>query len=381
MIMSEEPKKEESKNEEPKKIERLMSLDALRGADMLFIMGFASWIVVLCALLPKCGLTEWFSTQMSHVGWHGLRHHDTIFPLFLFMAGVSFPFSLAKQQEQGRAPWRIYLKIVIRGLLLVLLGLIYNGMLQFEFPKLRYASVLARIGLAWMFAALLFTRIRKTSILASIAAVILIGYWLAMWLIPGGDDPFSYENNLVGTIDRFFFSADHLYNKTFDPEGLFSTIPAIVTAMLGMFAGQLVRSTKISGNKKALYLLLAGVAFALIGWLWGMVFPINKKLWTSTFVCAVGGYSLICFAIFYYIIDVKGWRRWSFFFRVIGMNSITIYMMQRIVDCSRINRFFFGGVIKWFDGDWNKLAWHTFYILTCWLILFFFFKKKIFLKV
>ncbi len=381
MIMSEESKTEEAKKEEPKKIERLMSLDALRGADMLFIMGFASWIVVLCALLPKCGLTEWFSTQMSHVGWHGLRHHDTIFPLFLFMAGVSFPFSLAKQQEQGRAPWRIYLKIVIRGLLLVLLGLIYNGMLQFEFPKLRYASVLARIGLAWMFAALLFTRIRKTSILVSIAAVILIGYWLAMWLIPGGDDPFSYENNLVGTIDRFFFSADHLYNKTFDPEGLFSTIPAIVTAMLGMFAGQLVRSTKISGNKKALYLLLAGVAFALIGWLWGMVFPINKKLWTSTFVCAVGGYSLICFAIFYYIIDVKGWRRWSFFFRVIGMNSITIYMMQRIVDCSRINRFFFGGIIKWFDGDWNKLAWHTFYILTCWLILFFFYKKKIFLKV
>lgn len=381
MIMSEETKNVESKNEEPKKIERLMSLDALRGADMLFIMGFASWIVVLCALLPKCGLTEWFSTQMSHVGWHGLRHHDTIFPLFLFMAGVSFPFSLAKQQEQGRAPWRIYLKIVIRGLLLVLLGLIYNGMLQFEFPKLRYASVLARIGLAWMFAALLFTRIRKTSILASIAAVILIGYWLAMWLIPGGDDPFSFENNLVGTIDRFFISADHLYNKTFDPEGLFSTIPAIVTAMLGMFAGQLVRSTKISGNKKALYLLLAGVAFALIGWLWGMVFPINKKLWTSTFVCAVGGYSLICFAIFYYIIDVRGWRRWSFFFRVIGMNSITIYMMQRIVDCSRINRFFFGGIIKWFDGDWNKLAWHTFYILTCWLILFFFYKKKIFLKV
>ena len=374
--MSEEPKKEE-----PKKQERLMSLDALRGADMLFIMGFASWVVVACALLPKCGLTEWISTQMSHVDWHGLRHHDTIFPLFLFMAGVSFPFSLAKQQEQGRPAWRIYLKIVIRGLLLVLLGLIYNGMLQFEFAKLRYASVLARIGLAWMFAALLFTGIRKTSVLASIAAVILIGYWLAMWLIPGGDDPFSFENNLVGTIDRFCISANHLYNKTFDPEGLFSTLPAIVTAMLGMFAGQWVRCTKFSGNKKALCLLLAGVALALIGWLWGFAFPINKKLWTSTFVCAVGGYSLICFSIFYYIIDVKGWRRWAFFFRVIGMNSITIYMMQRIVDCSRINRFFFGGIIKWFEGDWNKLAWHTFYILTCWLILFFFYRKKIFLKV
>ena len=374
--MSEEPKKEE-----PKKQERLMSLDALRGADMLFIMGFASWVVVACALLPKCGLTEWISTQMSHVGWHGLRHHDTIFPLFLFLAGVSFPFSLAKQQEQGRPAWRIYLKIVLRGFMLVLLGLIYNGLLQFDFANLRIASVLARIGLAWMFAALLFTSIRKTSILAAIAAVILIGYWLAMWLIPGGDDPFSFENNLVGTIDRFFISANHLYNKTFDPEGLFSTLPAIVTAMLGMFAGQWVRCTKFSGNKKALYLLLAGVAFALVGWLWGFAFPINKKLWSSSFVCAVGGYSLICFSIFYYIIDVRGWRRWSFFFRVIGMNSITIYMMQRIVDCSRINRFFFGGIIKWFEGDWNKLAWHTFYILTCWLILLFFYRKKIFLKV
>ena len=372
---------EQSEKEEPKKLERLMSLDALRGADMLFIMGFASWVTVMCALLPKCGLTEWISNQMGHVSWHGLRHHDTIFPLFLFIAGISFPFSLAKQQAQGREPWRIYLKIVIRGFLLVLLGLVYNGLLQFDFANLRYASVLARIGLAWMFAALLFTSIRKTSILASIAAVILIGYWLAMWLIPNGPDPFSFENNLVGVIDRALISEQHLYQKTFDPEGLFSTLPAIVTAMLGMFAGQLVRSTKFSGNKKALYLLLGGVAFALIGWLWGMVFPINKKLWTSTFVCAVGGYSLICFAIFYYIIDVRGWRRWSFFFRVVGMNSITIYMLQRIVDCARINRFFFGGFIKLFNGDWNKLANHTFYILTCWLILFFFYRKKIFLKV
>ena len=358
-----------------------MSLDALRGADMLFIMGFASWLTILCGILPKCGLTEWVAAQMGHVSWHGLRHHDTIFPLFLFIAGISYPFSLAKQQAMERPAWRIYLKIVLRGFLLVLLGLIYNGLLQFDFAKLRYASVLARIGVGWMFAALIFTSVRKTSVKAAIAAAILIGYWLAMWLIPGGDDPFSFENNLVGTIDRFFISSNHLYNKTFDPEGLFSTIPAIVTAMLGMFTGQWIRSEKFSCNQKALYLFLAGVAFALIGWLWGFAFPINKKLWTSTFVCAGAGYSLICFSLFYYIIDVKGWRRWSFFFRVIGMNSITIYMLQRIVDCSRINRFFFGGVIKLFEGDWNKLASQTFYILTCWLILYFFYRKKIFLKV
>jgi predicted acyltransferase len=368
-------------SEQPEKVERLMSLDALRGADMFFIMGFASWITIMCNILPKCGVTEWVATQMTHVSWNGLRHHDTIFPLFLFIAGISFPFSLAKQQAQNKPAWRIYLKIVLRGFLLVLLGLIYNGLLQFDFAKLRYASVLARIGLAWMFAALLFASIRKPSILASIAGVILIGYWLAMWLIPNGPDPFSFENNLVGVIDRALISEQHLYQKTFDPEGLFSTLPAIVTAMLGMFTGQWVRSTKISGNKKALYILLAGVAFALIGWLWGFVFPINKKLWTSSFVCAVAGYSLICFSLFYYIIDVRGWRRWAFFFRVIGMNSITIYMLPRIIDCSRASRFFFGGIIKLFDGNWNKLVAQTFYLLTCWLILYFFYRKKIFLKV
>ncbi|MBR5025481.1 MAG: DUF5009 domain-containing protein, partial [Victivallales bacterium] len=134
-------------SEQPEKVERLMSLDALRGADMFFIMGFATWLTILCGILPKCGVTEWISTQMSHVGWNGLRHHDTIFPLFLFIAGISFPFSLAKQQAQGRPKWRIYLKIVLRGFLLVLLGLIYNGLLQFDFAKLRYCSVFARIGL------------------------------------------------------------------------------------------------------------------------------------------------------------------------------------------------------------------------------------------
>ena len=368
-------------SEESKKQERLMSLDALRGADMLCIMGFASWVVALCALLPQCGLTEWIASQMTHVEWNGLRQHDTIFPLFLFIAGISFPFSLAKQLAQGRTAAQIHLKIVRRGFLLVLLGLVCNGVLQFDFANLRCASVLARIGLAWMFAALLFTSIRKTSILAVIAAVILIGYWLAMWLIPGGSDPFSYENNLVGVIDRVLLPGRLYENNFFDPEGLFSTIPAIGTAMLGMFTGQWIRSTEASGNKKALYLFLAGVALALIGWLWSFVFPINKKLWTSSFVCAVAGYSLIWFSIFYYIIDVKGWRRWAFFFQVIGMNSITIYMLPRFIDCSRANKFIFGGIIKQFDGDWNKLVSLTFYILTCWLILYFFYKKKIFLKV
>ncbi|MDR1861368.1 MAG: DUF5009 domain-containing protein, partial [Bacteroidales bacterium] len=180
------------------KNERLMSLDALRGFDMLFIMGLAGWVAIVCQLLPSCGLTAWLHGQMEHVEWNGLAHHDTIFPLFLFIAGISFPFSLAKQTASGKTVGQIYGKIVRRGLTLVLLGIIYNGLLRFpSFADLRLAGVLQRIGLAWMFAALLFTGF-KPKVNMAISAIILVGYWLAMWLIPSGDAPFSFEDNLVG---------------------------------------------------------------------------------------------------------------------------------------------------------------------------------------
>lgn len=369
-------------DQQTEKQTRLLSLDTLRGADMLFIMGFSSWVVTLCALLPDCALFQWIASQMEHVSWNGLKHHDTIFPLFLFIAGISFPFSLAKQQSQGRTSAQIYLKIIRRGFFLVLLGLVCNGLLKFDFANLRWGSVLGRIGLAWMFAALLFTSLRKTSILATISAVILVGYWLAMWLIPGGTDPYSYENNLVGVVDRALMPGRLYENNFFDPEGLLSTLPAIVTAMLGMFTGQWVRQSegKVSGNRKTLWMILAATALILIGWAWSYTFPINKKLWTSSFVCVVGGYSLMSFALFYYIIDVRGWKRWVFFFQVIGLNSITIFMAPKIIDFSRASRFFFEGTLNLFGGDWKVLMTSTCYILTCWVFLYILYKKKIFLK-
>ena len=364
------------------KKERLLSLDALRGFDMLFIMGLATWVVALCNLFPSSGVMQWLSSQMRHVEWNGLAQHDTIFPLFLFIAGVSFPFSIAKQRAAGKSEKQIFVKIITRGIVLVLLGMVYNDFFKLDFANMRCASVLGRIGLAWMFSALLFMKL-KNKLLAVIAAFILVGYWLLLWLIPGGPDTYSFEHNLVGVVDRVLLPGKLYSGNHFDPEGLLSTLPAIVTAMLGMFTGKFIRisNDRISGNRKTLYMVAAAVALLLTGLLWSYVFPVNKKLWSSSFVCVVAAYSLFLLALFYYIIDVKGYRRWTFFFRVVGMNSITIYLAQDIISFRQIARFFFGGIAGMFPQEWGNLILVTGYIAICWLFLYFLYKKNIFLKV
>lgn len=364
---------------------RLLSLDALRGFDMMFIMGMATIIVALCSLFPGGG-DCWLATQMHHVDWNGLRHHDTIFPLFLFIAGISFPFSYAKQTSRGMSKGKMHLKILRRGFTLFLLGLVYNGLFDLHFSTLRFCSVLARIGFAWMFAALLSVNF-KPKARAVIAAVLLIGYYLLIRFIPAPDapgaDPLSIEGNLVGYIDRTLIG-NHLWKKDFfDPEGILSLMPAIVTAMLGMFTGEFVRQpdSRMSGNRKTLWMFAAAAVMAGIGLLWSIDFPVNKKLWSSSFVLVVGAFSLASFALFYYIIDVRGWKGWTKFFEVIGLNSITIYMAQAIIPFRSISGFFFGGAAELCPEPWAKLILATGYFLVSWLFLYFLYRKKVFLKV
>lgn len=368
------------------KNQRLMSLDALRGFDMLFIMGFSGLVADLCALSPGV-VTDEIARQMGHVSWDGLAHHDTIFPLFLFLAGVSFPFSLAKQRSSGATSWDIHKKILRRMLMLILFGLIYNGLFQLNFAELRCASVLARIGIAWAAAAILFVHFGlRTRIV--IATVILIGYGLLSKFVaapdvPGGD-PLSMDGCLVGYIDRLFLPGRLLNNNgCFDPEGLLSALPAVVTAMLGVFTGELIRmpNSKVSGNQKTLWMLGGAVVLALLAWAFEGVLPINKKLWSSTFVCAVGAYSLALMALFYYIIDVRGWQKWTFAFRIIGMNSITIYMVQRIVSFGGISKFFLGGVAGLCSEQWAEVVNSAGFVMVGWLFLYFLYRQKIFLKI
>lgn len=362
---------------------RLASLDTLRGFDMMFIMGFASLVAGICALFPN-GAECWLARQMGHVSWNGFQHHDTIFPLFLYIAGISFPFSYANMQSKGMKRWEIYKKIIVRGLVLFFFGLLCNGFLRFHHDTLRIFSVLGRIGFAWMFAALLFINFKPRT-RAIIAAVVLLGYWFLSMIpapdAPAGTDPFSLEGCIVGYVDRTLFPG-HLYRETFDPEGLLSLIPAIVTAMLGMFTGEFVRKENMDGNKKTLWMLAAATVMLILCLVWKNWYPVNKKLWSSTFVLAAGAYSLYMFAIFYWIIDVKGWDGWTFPFKVIGMNSIAVFMFPRFFSIGYARDFFFKGIAELTGNESAELMiLRVGYLLIYWLIPYFLYKQKIFLKV
>lgn len=377
----------ESSVQTPNLPRRLVSLDAYRGANMFFIMGGASIFSALAALWPECPFWQWVGSQMHHVSWHGVAHHDMIFPTFLFIAGCTFPFSLAKQREKGRSTGQIVRKIIIRALLLVLIGIIYNNNVRFDFANMRYASVLGHIGLAWMFAVLLAMAFKvRTRVVILIA--ILVGYWLAMRSFTATDidpnaDCWSMAGSLAGYVDRLFLPGLH-HLKIHDPEGILSTVPAIGTAMLGVFAGEWLRKdgVNVAGHKKSLGLILAGALLILIGWVWNFDMPINKNLWTSSFVCFVGGFSTLGLGIFYWIIDVVGFKWWSFPFIVIGMNSITIYLAQKFFAFSQPASILFQDAIqRWspeaYQGVFNAVA----YSLTCWLFLFILYKYKAFIKI
>lgn len=365
-------------------VKRLYSLDALRGFDMFWIIG-GEGIFAALAALTGWPVFEWWAKQLDHVPWHGFVFYDMIFPLFLFIAGISFPFSIAKRKASNDPRSSIYKHVITRGLVLVLLGIVYNNGIKFDFEHLRYGSVLGRIGLAWMFAALIFMNTKLTFRIVWLF-VILLGYWILMMLFPAHDlgsaDMYSQEGNLASHIDRLIMPG-RLYLGNHDPEGLFSTIPAIATALLGMLTGQFMLSNYLRDKpyKKVLYLVLAAIALMVIGKLWNMTFPINKNIWTSSFVCFVGGLSLLLFSIFYLIIDVLDYKKWAFFFVVIGVNPITIYLTERIVSFRAANKFFFGGLIAILPESWAPLIEATGITAIAWVFLYILYKKKIFLKV
>ena len=197
-----------------------------------------------------------------------------------------------------------------------------------------------------------------------------------------GADPLSMEGSLVGWVDRMLMPGRLIYDSgRFDPEGLLSAVPAVVTAMLGMFTGELIRSDKYTGERKTVMMLVGGAILAVVAYLGNFFVPINKMLWSSTFVCAVGAYSLIMMAIFFYIVDVKGWQKWTLVFRVVGMNSITIYLAQRIISFSGINKFFFGGIASHCSEAVGEVILDAGFVAVCWLFLYFLYRQKIFLKI
>ncbi|MCQ2390193.1 MAG: DUF5009 domain-containing protein [Kiritimatiellae bacterium] len=374
-------------------MKRLASIDALRGFDMIWILGLEWTVRGFCKLFPG-GTGWWFEKQFHHVAWDGLAFFDTIFPLFVFIAGVSFPFSYAKQVARGDSALKIHLRLFRRAALLILLGMVYNGVLAFKFETFRYSSVLGKIGLAWLVAALWYVhfgvKVRLGVLLATLG-----GYWALLHLVapdaPAGTSPFALAGCFPGYLDRLGFTPGDLYCKLkvngvlkpmLEPSGVVvSSLGSSASALMGMLAGDLLCSSRLSFNQTRKTLALAGIGvIALIaGWLVSLDCPIIKNLWTPSFSLVVGGYSFLMLALFYWIIDVKGHDRWCFFLKVVGVNSITIYMLKRIVDYKAISRFLFGGVASWFSDPLFIESLGM--VMLCWLTCWFLNRQKIYLKI
>jgi len=366
---------------------RLESLDVLRGFDMLFIMGMTAFLL---RLLKALGWPHgWMETQFTHAAWHGLRFEDTIFPLFLFLSGVSWPFSLDKRRARGDSTSSIVRKVLMRGLVLALLGFVYNGVLGFDFANMTWGSVLTRIGIAWAVAALLsvFVGIRSRF---WISVAILLVHWAVCIFLTAPDapglDPLSAKGCFAGWVDRLLLPGKLTQPGVISNQGVLSTFPAVVTAMSGVFAGELLHRTDLSGDRKALCLALGALVSAGLGCLIAFGFgrysmPFNKILWSSSFTLAVGGYSAGMLALFYWLIDVRKWWRHTLFFRVIGMNSITIYFMNRIVAFGAIAAFFFSGLSGMLPADWGSVVLSGATLGVEWLFLYFLYRHDVFLRV
>jgi len=360
---------------------RLASLDTLRGFNMFWIMGGAELFAAVSKYLNFGWLNPINDNLTEHVKWEGFHYHDMIFPLFLFIMGVTFPFSLAKRSGESHRG-AMTRRVLFRASVLVLLGLVYYGLFQLKgFDHQRMMGVLQRLGLAWGIASLIAI---YTNVRGQVAALItlLVGYWLAMRFmhVPGFPvGTLSPEGNFANYVDRLLFLPGQLYEKYGDPEGLFSTIPAVGTAMLGILAGHWLL-TKNTPLKKAQGLAIAGLICLAMGHLWGLEFPVIKKIWTSSYVLVAGGWSMLILAAFYWAIDVKGLRRGTFFFTVIGMNPLTIYLGQKIIDFDHTAAFFVGGIAKRLPVMIAAIVMGAGEFTVRWLFLLFLFRRRIFLK-
>jgi predicted acyltransferase len=323
---------------------RLLSLDALRGFDMFWIVG-GDGIVRALSAVSDSGWARFLSVQFEHRAWEGMTFYDLIFPLFVFIVGISAVFSLTRiVREQGR-PAAIR-RILKRSALLFLLGVVYSSLPARGLADIRLLGVLQRIALCYLATGVLFSTVHWRG-MAVAAGVLLVGYWGLMTFVavPGhGAGDFTEGANLANYIDQQYLPL-RKYDGDHDPEGLLSTLPAIATCLLGALAGGLLKSDRLGQKDKVGWLLAAAGAALLLGYLWGLQFPIIKKIWTSSYVLVAAGYSSLLLAVFYQVLEGWGWRAWAQPFAWIGRNAITLYLLYPILQFL----VFAGGVA---DAPW-----------------------------
>lgn len=430
-----------TKLSEPCSAQRLVSVDALRGFDMFWIIG-ASSLVIALQHMTSTPLTRFLAEQFEHADWEGLHFYDLIFPLFIFIIGVSLVFSLTKTLERdGRAS--ALKRIFLRSLLLYLCGMFYHGGLSHRWPDVRFSGVLNRIAVTYLFAASLFCFF-KTRGLVAICVGLLVGYWALMTFVPIRDialtrehlamlaeqsgetnlaaqfrdkdlvNPTTVKNSPVWAATKKMFYAttnwtsgkfeqgrnlsEHLdfqflpghfnayEHEWAEPQGYLSTLPSIASCLLGAFAGLLLRNQNVSGQRKVVYLVSFGVSAVVVGWLWSFQFPIIKRAWTSTYVLVAGGYSAVLLGIFYQIIDIWGRQKWCQPFVWMGMNPITIYLVSEMIGgFDKLAPRLVGGDIKTFfdshvtQGFGDLIISLVGLALAFWFVHFLY-RRKIFIR-
>ncbi|MGA2569292.1 MAG: heparan-alpha-glucosaminide N-acetyltransferase domain-containing protein [Terracidiphilus sp.] len=378
---------------------RLLSLDVLRGLTIAFMI-----------MVNVADGDAW--SQMHHAEWNGMTATDLVFPTFLFVVGVSVVFSTRARLDRGDSRARLAVHTVLRAAILFLLGMFVNCYPFTHLEHLRIYGVLQRIAVCYLMVSLFYLWDRRVWTKVALLVCVLVGYWvLVRWVpVPGAGVPvrdiplLDKDQNIVAWVDRQLMPG-HLYedwptHNARDPEGLLSDIPAIGTALLGLLAGLWLRSER-RPKIKALGLALGAAACLTAGYLWSVWFPLNKKMWTSSYVLAAGGWSLVVFALAYWAVDLRGWGKtgWSralaWPWLVFGSNAIVAYMISELLGTTiqlipvyadqqktdplaLINVYVFALIP---DPGWRAFAFSVFYAAACFVPVWLLYRKRIFIKI
>ncbi len=358
---------------------RLLSLDVLRGFDMFWITGGES-LAIIIAQLTGWG---WLEQQMHHVKWDGFHCYDFIFPLFMFISGIAIPYAIESKLEKNIPKRRIVSKVFLRFAMLVVLGILYNGAFQDGFSNARIASVLGQIGFGYFFASMIIIYTRSTYVRLTWLAGILIFIALMQLVfpVPGfGAGVLTPEGCVNGYFDRMLLPG-RLYREIFDPEGLLCNVSAIGITLMGTFSGNILRRKHESDWKKIGWLSGIGAILIMVALVINPWYPVIKSCWTTTFNLLAGGIGFLLIALFFLFVDHWRCRKWTFYFRVIGMNSIFVYLFTRIVDVEKISGFFTGWFSKLFSGPASELVTIVGVLAIVWLMLYYMYKKEIFIRI
>ena len=365
---------------------RILSVDIFRGltiAAMILVNNPGTWGAIY--------------DPLEHAEWHGLTPTDLIFPFFLFIVGMSITFAYTKKKEVG-VNADVYKKIISRSLKLFFLGFFLAGFtLTFPYFKnlseIRLPGVLQRIGVVFFIASLMFLHF-NWKVLLGIFVTILIGYWLVMTQIPinGELALLTKESNLASVVDLKILTVDHMWKDLYDPEGILSTIPAIATTIFGMFLGMILLNKEKSKQEKLRYFIIIGIVALVIGYAWSTVFPLNKALWTSSFVLVTGGWASLIFAIIYYVADILGHSDWGKPAIIFGSNAITVFFLSGFISKTfywlrdsngkSVHAYLYETITSVISNpEFSSFLYAIVVIIFYYFIALILYKKKIFIKV